>query len=248
MALASWVKEWKPARRGGRRSRRTAFFSNKPDLILHAGALRAFWDDYEALRPVNLGSVKELTRLALRRRVPLHLCPPAPIRIYGTERGAQIYNMDPRPVDDTPPNDGTNDYVACKWASERFLSKVVDQFDCPVVLHTPMPTPGAGKHVRPEPDCAFNELVSIPKTLGIRPTMDELDGWADIIHAEDVVSDMMNALFASVDNASDEVNRVLYTGVQRTIERRSDSDHGLLSLARPLAETKSCVNLTLRFG
>ncbi|KAF2646001.1 equisetin synthetase [Massarina eburnea CBS 473.64] len=194
------------------------FLTNNSDMILHAGALRAFWDDYEALRPVNLNAVKELAHLALGRRIPLHFLTSGAVRIYGNKRGAQIYNIDPSPVDDTPPKDGTDGYVACKWAAERFLTKVATQFDLPVVLHTPMPTPGAGpddKHVRPEPDRAFHELVSVTKTLGIRPAMDELQGWADILPVENVVSDMMTALFTSADEPTEEVRRVLYTGVQR---------------------------------
>lgn len=191
---------------------------DESDLILHSGANRALWDNFEALRSVNHNSVKELTRLALRRRVPLHFMSSGSVRIYGTKDGAQIYNIDPSPVGNSPPEDGTDGYVACKWASERFLFKVVERFELPITLHTPMPTPGAGpdsKQARPEPDRAFNELVSIAKKLGTRPAMNELDGWADILPADVVVADMMNALFASVDGSSETLTRVFHTGVQR---------------------------------
>jgi hybrid polyketide synthase/nonribosomal peptide synthetase ACE1 len=195
-----------------------AQLASESDVILHSGANRSFWDDYEILRAVNTGSVKELTRLALPRRVPLHFVSSGSVRIYGTTQGASIYNIDQYHLaGDTPPEDGTDGYVASKWASEVFLRKVMAQFNLSVTLHIPMPVPGYGpddSHAEPEPDHMLHELVEITKRLQVRPTMEGLGGWADIVPAEVVVKDILEAI-SKKPSKGGRGSKIFHNGVRR---------------------------------
>ncbi|CAJ0553155.1 Ff.00g116670.m01.CDS01 [Fusarium sp. VM40] len=197
-----------------------AFLTSNADLILHVGANRAFWDDYEVLRPVNLESVKELAMIALPRRVPVHFFSSGSKRIYsGKREGHDIYNVEQ--VDEyrsTPPQDGTDGYVASKWAAETFLLRVAEKFQLPVTLHTPMPTPDHGPEgtlAKPEPDQMVKELVDITVSLGVRPTMEGLAGWADILPISTVVQDVCGAIFAGDSEPTPGVARIFHTGAQR---------------------------------
>ncbi|KAF4997659.1 hypothetical protein FGRMN_3691 [Fusarium graminum] len=190
--------------------------ATESDVVLHSGANRSFWDDYEVLRPANTTATKELARLALHRRIPLHFLSSGSVRIYGDEDGPTIYNVDQTtPAMQTPPDDGSDGYVASKWAAERFLRAVSLQLQLPVTIHTPMPVPGYGpdaSHAEPESDVMISELVEITKKLKVRPTMEGLKGWADIMDTQTVVDDIMSAIF---DEEERGLRQVLHTGARR---------------------------------
>ncbi|KAH7322503.1 equisetin synthetase [Stachybotrys elegans] len=194
------------------------YLSNNADLILHIGANRAFWDDYEVLRPVNFEAVKELAKIALPRRIPMHFASSGSTRIYsGTREGHEIYNTEKTDMfRNMPPDDGTDGYVASKWASEKFITEVANRFKLPVTLHVPMPTPDHGPEAtlaKPEPDQMVKELVGITKRLGVRPTMEGLAGWADIMPVSTLVQDISESIFSG--NPDGNLAKVLHTGVQR---------------------------------
>ncbi|KAJ4007634.1 hypothetical protein NW752_010300 [Fusarium irregulare] len=190
--------------------------SRDSDIILHSGANRSFWDDYEVLRPANTNSIKELARLALPRRIPFHFISSGSVRIYGDEEGPKIYNIDQSlPISPTPPNDGSDGYVASKWAAEKFLRTVASQLQLPVTIHKPMPVPGYGpddSHAEPESDHMVNELVDITKKLQVRPTMEGLQGWADIVDTQSVVNDILDSI---LPEQGVELQEVLHTAVRR---------------------------------
>nr|ALQ32785.1 putative polyketide synthase [Fusarium babinda] len=186
------------------------------DIILHSGANRSFWDDYEVLRPANTLATKELARLALRQRIPLHFISSGSVRIYSDQQGAWIYNTDQTvETSQNPPDDGSDGYVASKWAAEEFLQAVSSQLQLPVTIHKPMPVPGYGpddSYAEPESDEMVNELVEITKKLKVRPTMEGLKGWADIMNTSTVVDDIMRAI---TDEQGSDLREVLHTGVRR---------------------------------
>ncbi|KAI1070292.1 hypothetical protein LB507_010325 [Fusarium sp. FIESC RH6] len=190
--------------------------SRDSDIILHSGANRSFWDDYEVLRPANTNSIKELARLALPRRIPFHFISSGSVRIYGDEEGPKIYNIDQSlPISPTPPSDGSDGYVASKWAAEKFLRTVASQLQLPVTIHKPMPVPGYGpddSHAEPESDHMVNELVDITKRLQVRPTMEGLQGWADILDTQSVVNDILDSILSE---QGVELQEVLHTAFRR---------------------------------
>ncbi|SCV25931.1 unnamed protein product [Fusarium fujikuroi] len=190
--------------------------SRDSDIILHSGANRSFWDDYEVLRPANTNSIKELARLALPRRTPFHFISSGSVRIYGDKEGPKIYDIDQsQPISPTPPNDGSDGYVASKWAAERFLRIVASQLQLPVTIHKPMPVPGYGpddSHAEPESDHMVNQLVDITKKLQVRPTMEGLQGWADIMDTQTVVNDILDSILRE---QGVELEEILHTAVRR---------------------------------
>ncbi|KAJ5504966.1 hypothetical protein N7463_007840 [Penicillium fimorum] len=177
------------------------YLAAETDVILHFAANRSFWDDYEVLRSVNLLAVKEVARLALHRRVPLHFLSSGAVCIYEDQAALRLYEKSVS--NDTrlalmPPDDGSDGYVASKWAADRFLRNVAEQFQLPVTLHRPVPVPGFGPDPSlavPETDEMVNQLVEVVRNLGIRPAMNELAGWADIIPMHFAVQNICAAIF-----------------------------------------------------
>ncbi|KAH7077443.1 putative lovastatin nonaketide synthase [Paraphoma chrysanthemicola] len=104
--------------------------SRSADVIIHLGAVRSFWDNYHALRQTNVQPIKELVKLAAARRVPIHFISSSgvlPTTAYAPIGASVAQNL--------PPTDGSNGYVASKWAGERILERANADFDIPVSIH-----------------------------------------------------------------------------------------------------------------
>ncbi|KFY29675.1 hypothetical protein V494_08556 [Pseudogymnoascus sp. VKM F-4513 (FW-928)] len=100
------------------------------DVIIHLGAVRSFWDNYHALRQTNVQSIGELVKLAAGRRVPIHFISSSgvlPTTDY-TPFGASV-------AQNQPATDGSNGYVASKWAGERILERANADLNIPVSIH-----------------------------------------------------------------------------------------------------------------
>lgn len=100
------------------------------DVIIHLGAVRSFWDNYHALRQTNVHPVKELVKLAAGRRVPIHFISSSgvlPTTAYAPIGASVAQNQ--------PATDGSNGYVASKWAGERILEQANANLNIPVSIH-----------------------------------------------------------------------------------------------------------------
>ncbi|GLI77277.1 putative Hybrid PKS-NRPS biosynthetic cluster [Penicillium ochrochloron] len=101
------------------------------DVIVHLGAVRSFWDNYHALRQTNVQPVKELVKLAAGRRVPIHFISSSgvlPTTAYAPIGASVAQNQ--------PATDGSNGYVASKWAGERILEQANANLNIPVSIHS----------------------------------------------------------------------------------------------------------------
>ncbi|GAB1314574.1 hypothetical protein MFIFM68171_04784 [Madurella fahalii] len=96
--------------------------ASQVDVILHLGAVRSFWDNYHMLRPTNVHPTRELVRLAAPRRIPIHFVSTSGVlpRDQLLTAGAAVPSSAAPHV---PPVDGSDGYVASKWASERLLER-----------------------------------------------------------------------------------------------------------------------------
>jgi hybrid polyketide synthase/nonribosomal peptide synthetase ACE1 len=93
--------------------------SSEADVILHMGAVRSFWDNYNMLRLSNVQSTRELVKLASARRVPIHY-----ISSGGVLQGdSELATYPSSAANLVPDIDGSNGYAASKWASERILER-----------------------------------------------------------------------------------------------------------------------------
>jgi hybrid polyketide synthase/nonribosomal peptide synthetase ACE1 len=126
------------------------------DVIIHAGADVSFLKSYQTLRGANVDSTKQLIRLALPRRIPLHFVSTQSVAHFRLEENNNNNNGSGTIL--TPPpgqlSDFTNNgYVASKWVSETFLARASQQFGLPVTIHRPGSVTGEGA---PESDLMSN--------------------------------------------------------------------------------------------
>ncbi|KAI1341807.1 hypothetical protein F5Y15DRAFT_431006 [Xylariaceae sp. FL0016] len=144
----------------------TAFaaLAGEVDVILHMGAARSFWDSYHVLRRTNVTATQELVRLATARRVPIHYTSSA-----ATTPDASY----------VPPSDGSDGYVASKWASDRVLDRAAETLGLPVTIHrfVPGPDPGSSE----QRDAVLAELVRFAHARRSVPDFEGLDGRIDMI-------------------------------------------------------------------
>lgn len=171
-----------------------AALSRRADVVVNCAANRSFWDSYETLRPVNVDVVKELSRLCLPNQASLHTLSSGAVRFVDDANG---------------PADGSDGYVASKWAAETFLRKAAADLGLQVYLHRPSPTTtghhGDGPRVSaPE---ILGELVQIARMLGTRPDFAVLGGHVDVTPVEEVV----DSLVASITSAGQETGIVKQT-------------------------------------
>ncbi|KAK4171885.1 putative dual specificity polyketide synthase [Triangularia setosa] len=101
------------------------------DVILHLGAVRSFWDNYYVLKPSNLHPTNELIKLAVPRQIPIHYISTIGVLPPGLQKETSAkYHL--------PPVDGSNGYVATRWASEQ----VLERSGLPVSVYRFLPASG----------------------------------------------------------------------------------------------------------
>lgn len=125
------------------------------DAVIHNGANVSFMKTYETLRPTNVGSTKELVRLALPRRLPFHFISSASVvtrlvagKAGGGDRSEEMVHSvasHPPPAAagsaSASPVDG---YVSAKWVGEVYLERVSAAAGLPVCIHRPSAIVGDG--------------------------------------------------------------------------------------------------------
>ena len=158
----------------------------KADVVVHCAANRSFWDRYEVLRHDNLNSVKELARLAAHHAIPLHFISSGAVKTY-VDAGT------------TPPQDGSDGYVAAKWAAETLLHKAAVALNIPVYIHRPtgLPKATSGDNAT-EHAVLTDELLKIAGKLGTRPSFDTVKGTVDVVPVHDVVQAIHRSAYFSI--------------------------------------------------
>ncbi|KAH7043968.1 polyketide synthase [Macrophomina phaseolina] len=161
-----------------------AALAAEADVFVHVAANRSFWDAYASLRAANVGAVKDIVALAAARRVPVHFVSSGEVGKYSA--------LTP------PPGDGSDGYVASKWAAERFLENAAAEMaGLQVIVHRPLKPDGA--EARPAPEDVLGELVGLAKGLGRRPVLEGLAGSLGVVPIVDVVEGVAQALFGAGD-------------------------------------------------
>ncbi|KXX77494.1 Nonribosomal peptide synthetase 14 [Madurella mycetomatis] len=154
-----------------------ATLSYNADVIIHCAANRSFWDDYEVLRPTNLSPVKDLIRLALPRRVPIHFVSSGRVAVYEGQ---------------VPPVDGSDGYVASKWAAEECLRLVAAKTGLPVIVHRPTGLPADAAASAAED--VMKELSGIAKALSLCPDFRGVRGTADLLQADVMIEGLASSI------------------------------------------------------
>lgn len=127
-----------------------AIFSIPHLAVIHNGAEVSHLKSYHSLRISNVHSTKQLVHLALAHhrpsssRVSFHYVSTAGVaHLASSEDAFPETTVRPYP----PPRDGSDGYVAAKWASEIFLEKAAARFGrerLSVTVHRPSNITGQG--------------------------------------------------------------------------------------------------------
>ena len=149
------------------------------DIIIHSGATRSFWDSYYELRATNVSSTSELVRLAAPKGVPIHFLSTRGVLLLNSSINA---DAEASVAAFCPLVDGSEGYVASKWASEVLLEKAAHEVGVPVTIHrfTPRTTPNLDEINR----AALEDLVESTLRLGKLPARSTWGGRIDVLHTE----------------------------------------------------------------
>ena len=153
--------------------------AGEADVILHMGAVRSFWDNYHVLRPSNVAPVKELVKLAAPRHVPIHYI--STVGVLGndnTEAVSAAANL--------PPTDGSEGYVASKWAGERILERAAAELGVPSKVYRFLPhNDERGNEAKREK--LLDDFVKYTELSGLKPDMSVWRGRVDLIPVQELV-------------------------------------------------------------
>lgn len=106
---------------------------DEADAVIHNGADVSHLKSYASLRPANVESTKEIVKMSLLRRLPIHYISTAGVALFSVKDTFEEVSASSTP----PPTDGFDGYTNSKWASERYLEKVSEQYPMPIWIHRP---------------------------------------------------------------------------------------------------------------
>lgn len=207
------------------------------DTVIHNGADVSFLKSYASLRAANVHSTKELVRLL---HVYRYRRSPAPAFHYISSTGvAQLLNQSttsdfsPASVSSTLPPalpDGSDSYVATKWACERFLERFNNEDIEPyklneeeavltlrVTIHRPSSiTSGAEAEAPPKGSGIVQSLLHYCRLLHAVPKdLPELwHGWIDLVDVDSVADGVVKHVLDSncMSNATNDLRYVHHSG------------------------------------
>jgi hybrid polyketide synthase/nonribosomal peptide synthetase ACE1 len=150
------------------------------NIIIHNAADVSFLKTYHSLRTANVTSTKELVALAAKYGTGIRF------HYVSTAGVSQLIDGDvleqASVFSSKPPTNGSNGYVATKWASERFLEKACEAIHIPVVIHRPSSVYGDGA---PSSDIMQN-LLRLSRQLKAVPELDFWSGYIDLVSVHKV--------------------------------------------------------------
>ncbi|THC90624.1 hypothetical protein EYZ11_009922 [Aspergillus tanneri] len=182
------------------------------DAIIHNGADVSFLKTYGSLRAPNVKSAVELGRMALTAGIPLH---------YVSSAGVMRLEQPDTDTDIFPPLDGSDGYIAGKWASERILSRAED-LGLRGFVHRPTTMVGDGV---PDTDL-LDTVMRYSRKMKAVPRF-TCDGMIDMVCVREVARGIVQSLYIP------STKYTLYPGVQiplHTLGAYLDEDHPLPSL------------------
>ena len=165
------------------------------DCILHCAADRNFWDGYNALRPINVDTVKALAHVSIVTGAPLHVLSSGAVAAYETKDNHHL----PRPS----PEAG---YVSTKWVAERYLDNVARQTSAPIISHRPTKAHSSDTQRNLECEAVVaRDMISLSNRLGYRPDFTNLSGTIDLAPLREVAATIAGSV---VSRNTPSVNRM----------------------------------------
>lgn len=149
---------------------------NEADAIIHNGADVSFLKSYHSVRPVNVQSTKQLAFWAVEYGLQFHYISTASVANLTEQESYPALSVRNFP----PANDGSNGYIASKWASEVYLEGMNRKYLMPLVIHRPSSITGPGV---PETD-VMGSLFKYSRQMLAIPRSEYIKGWTDLVSLE----------------------------------------------------------------
>ncbi|RHZ44289.1 uncharacterized protein CDV56_102026 [Aspergillus thermomutatus] len=165
-------------------------FGIEADAVIHNGADVSHLKTYASLRGPNVTSTKELARLCLQRRVPLHYVSTTGVTMYTASSTFPEVSVHGSP----PPCDGKYGYISSKWASEVYLENANSLCKLPVYIHRPSSVlrPDVGEQT-PAADVLQN-MLTFSRRVSAVPIAPSLKGFVDLVRPETVTDRLLRAV------------------------------------------------------
>ncbi|KAH6628919.1 hypothetical protein F5144DRAFT_655621 [Chaetomium tenue] len=205
--------------------------SNTADLIIHSGARRSFWDSYYSLRDTNVASTRTLLHLSAPRRVPIHFLSTSGVLLLSDATNPYLTTtttttqkpQTPSLRHTPPPTDGSDGYVASKWASEVLLERAAHALRLPIAVHrfTPRPGPvasaadaglGQGSAASVAAAAALEDLIAPTTALGALPERSTWSGRFDVVRSAVLAGAVVGAELGSGGSEEGAVQFVHHAG------------------------------------
>jgi hybrid polyketide synthase/nonribosomal peptide synthetase ACE1 len=164
------------------------------DRIIHNGADVSFLKTYQSLQRSNVSSSRELARMAIARRIPVHFVSTGGVVQLTGQDGLDEVSV----ADSTPPTDGSLGYVASKWASEVILEKYASQYNLPVWIHRPSNITGPNV---PKADLMQNIFHYSVKTASL-PDLASWSGCFDFVPVDVVAAGIASSIYETQDTVA----------------------------------------------
>ncbi|KAF7714216.1 Hybrid PKS-NRPS synthetase [Penicillium ucsense] len=150
--------------------------SQQVDVILHLGGVRSFWDNYHVLRRSNVHPTRELVKLAAARGIPIHYISTA--GVLPREIAAKTFGPAASAASWIPPVDGSNGYVATRWASERILERAGASLGVPSTVYRFLPSSDESSNTSSQ--TVLDDFVKYVDASGSIPDMTGWTGRLDL--------------------------------------------------------------------
>ncbi|KAK1966752.1 putative hybrid NRPS/PKS enzyme [Colletotrichum sublineola] len=173
------------------------------DVIIHNGAEVSHMKNYRSLRAANVFSTMEIVRMASGRRTPIHYISTAGV----TRLSGAAVQSESSLAPFQPPVDGSDGYIASKWASEVFLERVSKHLPWSIWIHRPSSITGGSV---PALDI-MHSLLEYSRCIKAVPDLAGSTGAFDFIHIDTVSKDIaMRAVSVINGDESNLENLVCY--------------------------------------
>lgn len=148
------------------------------DCIVHCAADRNFWDGYNALRPINVDTVKALAHVSVQTGAALHVLSSGAVAEYDNH----LSHSPSRPS----PKEG---YISTKWVAERYLRNVARQTTVSITAHRPTQVAQINGQSDSEYEAIVaRDMIAISERLGYRPDFTNMGGTIDIARLQDIAA------------------------------------------------------------
>jgi hybrid polyketide synthase/nonribosomal peptide synthetase ACE1 len=164
---------------------------SEADTIIHNGADVSFLKVYSSLRKPNVESTKQLANWAVNFGLQFHYISTASVTYLSGQESYPSVSMRNFP----PPSDGSNGYIASKWASEIYLEKINQEFGLPLIVHRPSSITGLGAS---ETD-VMSSLLKYSKILRAIPKSEYIHGYFDFISVEKAATEIVELVQSGIE-------------------------------------------------